>query len=85
MIEEMPPTHSAADFIPPRPGLPKLRQAIQDRQGCDLHRYATQASLAKGRVAAVSCQLARRLARMPFPDLPLALFLRAVDSSSSCS
>ena len=49
MIEEMPPkSHSAAEFIPPRPSLPKLRQAIQDCQGCDLYRYATQAVFGEG-------------------------------------
>ena|SRR5579863_2544224 len=45
----MPPkSRSAARFIPPRPSLPKLRQAIQNCQGCDLYRYATQAVFGEG-------------------------------------
>ena len=35
-------TGSAADFIPPRPTLPKLRAAAAGCRGCDLWKDATQ-------------------------------------------
>lgn len=39
---------SAAEFIPPRPSLPKLRAAVQDCRGCDLYKNATQAVFGEG-------------------------------------
>ena len=42
------PTGSAADFIPPRPTLPKLRAAVQTCRGCDLYKCATQAVFGEG-------------------------------------
>lgn len=41
-------TGSAADFIPPRPTLKKLRAAVQDCRGCDLYKCATQAVFGEG-------------------------------------
>jgi uracil-DNA glycosylase len=41
-------TGSAADFIPPRPTLPKLREAAQGCRGCDLWVNATQAVFGEG-------------------------------------
>jgi DNA polymerase len=46
------PTGSAADFIPPRPTLTKLRAAVQDCRGCDLYKCATQAVFGEGPRAA---------------------------------
>jgi uracil-DNA glycosylase len=42
------PTGSAADFIPPRPTLPKLRAAVQQCRGCHLYKDATQAVFGAG-------------------------------------
>jgi uracil-DNA glycosylase family protein len=42
------PTGSAADFIPPRPTLPKLRAAAQGCRGCHLYKCATQAVFGEG-------------------------------------
>jgi uracil-DNA glycosylase family protein len=42
------PTGSAADFIPPRPTLTKLRAAVQGCRGCDLYKCATQAVFGEG-------------------------------------
>lgn len=42
------PTGSAADFIPPRPTLPKLRAAVQGCRGCHLYKCATQAVFGEG-------------------------------------
>lgn len=39
---------SAADFIPPRPTLPKLRQAAAECRGCHLYKYATQTVFGEG-------------------------------------
>jgi DNA polymerase len=41
-------TGSAADFIPPRPTLPKLRAASAGCRGCDLWRYGTQTVFGEG-------------------------------------
>lgn len=41
-------TGSAADFIPPRPTLTKLRAAVQRCRGCDLYKCATQAVFGEG-------------------------------------
>src|SRR3954462_6756191 len=41
-------TGSAADFIPPRPTLAKLREAAQGCRGCQLYLYATQAVFGEG-------------------------------------
>src|SRR5919112_5157153 len=41
-------TGSAADFIPPRPTLPKLREAAQGCRGCHLWMHATQAVFGEG-------------------------------------
>jgi DNA polymerase len=41
-------TGSAADFIPPRPTLPKLREAAAKCRGCDLWLEATQAVFGEG-------------------------------------
>ena len=41
-------TGSAADFIPPRPTLPKLRQAAAGCRGCDLWLDATQTVFGEG-------------------------------------
>jgi uracil-DNA glycosylase len=45
-------TGSAADFIPPRPTLPKLRAAAAGCRGCDLWRYGTQTVFGEGPVRA---------------------------------
>jgi uracil-DNA glycosylase family protein len=42
------PTGSAADFIPPRPTLAKMRASVQDCRGCDLYKFATQAVFGAG-------------------------------------
>lgn len=34
---------TAADYIPSRPTLSRLRAAVQESQGCELYRHATQA------------------------------------------
>ena len=39
---------SAADFIPPTPTLPNLRQAAKDCTGCDLYKRATQTVFGEG-------------------------------------
>ncbi len=41
-------TGSADDFIPARPSLPKLRDAVQDCRGCALYASATQAVFGEG-------------------------------------
>jgi uracil-DNA glycosylase family protein len=38
----------AASFIPPRATLPKLREAVQNCEGCDLYKFATQAVFGEG-------------------------------------
>ncbi len=38
----------AAAYVPDRKSLPVLRSAVQNCQGCDLYRYATQAVLGEG-------------------------------------
>jgi uracil-DNA glycosylase family protein len=38
----------AAPFIPPSPTLPKLREAVQTCEGCDLYKFATQAVFGEG-------------------------------------
>ena len=38
----------AEQFLPRRPSLPRLRTAVQDCQGCDLYRDATQAVFGDG-------------------------------------
>jgi DNA polymerase len=40
--------HGAAAFVPERPTLPLLREAVQRCEGCDLYRHATQAVLGEG-------------------------------------
>jgi DNA polymerase len=45
-------TGSAADFIPPRPTLPKLREAATGCRGCDLWLNATQTVFGEGPVNA---------------------------------
>jgi uracil-DNA glycosylase len=45
-------TGSAADFIPPNPTLPKLREAAQGCRGCDLWVNATQTVFGEGPRAA---------------------------------
>lgn len=42
------PTGSAADFIPPRPTLTKLRAASKRCQGCDLFKVGTQTVFGEG-------------------------------------
>jgi len=42
------PTGSAADFIPPRPTLAKLRAAAKGCQGCDLFKVGTQTVFGEG-------------------------------------
>jgi uracil-DNA glycosylase family protein len=42
------PTVSAADFIPPRPTLAKLRAASKGCQGCDLFKVGTQTVFGEG-------------------------------------
>jgi len=39
---------SAAEFIPERPTLRALREAVQHCRGCELYRYATQAVFGEG-------------------------------------
>jgi DNA polymerase len=39
---------SAAEFIPERPTLPRLREAAQGCRGCELYRGATQAVVSEG-------------------------------------
>lgn len=41
-------TGSAADFIPPRPTLPKLREAARSCRGCQLWMHATQTVFGEG-------------------------------------
>src|ERR671929_841953 len=41
-------TGSAADFIPPRPTLPKLREAAAECRGCDLWAVGTQTVFGEG-------------------------------------
>lgn len=45
-------TGSAADFLPARESLPKLRTAVQQCQGCGLYVNATQAVFGEGSVGA---------------------------------
>jgi uracil-DNA glycosylase len=45
-------TGSAADFIPPRPTLPKLREAARSCRGCQLWMHATQTVFGEGPRAA---------------------------------
>jgi len=45
-------TGSAADFIPPKPTLPKLREAARGCRGCDLWVNATQTVFGEGSAAA---------------------------------
>jgi len=46
------PTGSAADFIPPRPTLSKLRAASKDCRGCDLFKLGTQTVFGEGPASA---------------------------------
>ena len=41
-------TGSAAEFIPPRPSLKRMREAVQGCRGCPLYRHATQAVFGEG-------------------------------------
>jgi uracil-DNA glycosylase family protein len=41
-------TGSAADFIPPRPSLSRMRDAVQTCRGCPLYLHATQAVFGEG-------------------------------------
>lgn len=41
-------TRSAADFLPPDPSLPRLREAAAGCTGCDLYRQATQTVFGEG-------------------------------------
>jgi len=41
-------TSSAADFVPPRPTIAKMRGASQRCRGCDLYKCATQAVFSEG-------------------------------------
>jgi uracil-DNA glycosylase len=41
-------TTSAADFVPPRPTIAKMRAASQRCRGCDLYKCATQAVFSEG-------------------------------------
>ena len=41
-------SHKPADLIGDRPTLDRLRQAVQECEGCDLFRYATQGVLGEG-------------------------------------
>jgi uracil-DNA glycosylase len=41
-------TGSAADFVPERPTLERLREAVQGCRGCGLYEHATQGVLGKG-------------------------------------
>jgi uracil-DNA glycosylase family protein len=43
---------SAVEFIPVRPTLPKLREAVKQCEGCDLYKHATQAVFGEGPAAA---------------------------------
>lgn len=43
------PARSAADFLPPRPGLRALQQAARGCTGCDLYQRATQTVFGEGR------------------------------------
>ena len=43
-------TGSAAEFIPPRPSLKRMREAVQGCRGCPLYRDATQAVFGEGPV-----------------------------------
>src|SRR5687768_15602254 len=47
-------TGSAADFIPPRPTLPKLRRAAAGCRGCDLWVNATQTVFGEGSASAAA-------------------------------
>src|SRR5690349_10003939 len=47
MLTKTPPS-SAAPFVPPRPTIPKLREAAKLCRGCDLYRYATQTVFGEG-------------------------------------
>ncbi len=51
-MAKRPPTRSAADFIPPKPTLPNLRQAAERCTGCDLYQRATQTVFGEGAVHA---------------------------------
>jgi uracil-DNA glycosylase len=42
----------AADYIPERPTLPKLRKDVQTCRGCDLYAHATQAVMGEGPTSA---------------------------------
>ena len=43
-----PPSRTAADFIPPRPTLPKAREASKECRGCDLWKIGTQTVFGEG-------------------------------------
>ena len=47
-IKNVPNTGSAADFIPPRPTLPKLRAASKGCRGCHLYALGTQTVFGEG-------------------------------------
>ena len=49
-----PVTGSAADFIPPRPTLPRLREAAADCRGCPLWLPATQTVFGEGPASATA-------------------------------
>jgi uracil-DNA glycosylase family protein len=49
MAEERP---GAAEWVPDRPSLRKLREAVQDCRGCELYENATQAVMGEGRASA---------------------------------
>ena len=46
------PAHSAAEFVPERPTLPRLRAAAAGCTGCDLYKRATQTVFGEGLVRA---------------------------------
>ena len=43
-----PPSRTAAHFIPPRPTLPKAREASKECRGCDLWKIGTQTVFGEG-------------------------------------
>ena len=52
MTDEAPSTGSARDFLPDKPTLPSMREAVQDCRGCELYANATQAVFGEGSTGA---------------------------------
>lgn len=81
------PTQTAAPLVPPRPSLPKLRDAAADCRACDLWRTGTQTVFGEGKSSSQILFIGEQpgdkedLAGRPFVGPAGALFDRALEEA----